>query len=165
RIRASIARAADFYGSGGQNSFFDQMVLKRLAEGKGAQWLGNIDSKHSFTYVPDAARAVALLGERPEGDNQIWHLPTAPAITGREFVRLAAEACGVRPKSSTVNGLMLRLVGLFNKEIGETAEMYYQYKHDYEFDSGKFERAFGVAPTPYETGMREAAGHVQKAGT
>ena len=33
--------------------------------------------------------------------------------------------------------------------------MYYQYDHDYRFDSTKFERAFGVQPTPYRQALEE----------
>jgi nucleoside-diphosphate-sugar epimerase len=155
-IRASLVRAADFYGTGGSNSFFDMMVLKRLIDGQKPQWLGNPDTLHSFTFIPDTAQALAALGANPESDNQIWHLPTAPAITGRRFIELAAAQFGADPRFSTVNKLMLQLIGVFNKLIGETAEMYYQYRYDYAFDSSKFEQAFRMLPTPYETGMKSA---------
>src|SRR4028119_1318564 len=89
-IRASIARAADFYGASSLNSFLDSMVLAKYAAGKKAMWLGNADAKHSFTYVPDAAKALVVLSEHPESDNQVWHLPTAKALTGRTFIEMAA---------------------------------------------------------------------------
>lgn len=155
-IRATIARAADFYGSGGLNSFFDLMVLARMRAGKKPQWIGDVDTLHAFTYVPDAARGMALLGADPRGDNQIWHLPTAPAITGRRFLQLAADVLNTAPGAMKINLLMLRALGLFNKLIGETAEMYYQYRYDYNFDSSRFSQAFGIQPTPYETGIAEA---------
>lgn len=161
-IRASLARAADFYGTGGNNSFFDMMVLKRLINGQKPQWLGDPDTLHSFTFIPDTATALAALGANPERDNQIWHLPTAPAISGRRFIELAAAQFGADPKFSTVNKLMLQLIGLFNKLIGETAEMYYQYRYDYAFDSRKFEQTFGIRPTPYERGMKTAIDLLRK---
>jgi nucleoside-diphosphate-sugar epimerase len=165
-IHATIARAADFYGTGGSNSFFDLMVLKRLAEGRSAQWMGDIDTKHSFTYIPDAGKALALLGQHPEMGNRVWHLPTAPAITGRQFVQHAADALGVKARSMKVSKLMLQTIGLFNKLIGETAEMYYQYAHDYVFDSSAFEPTFGMTATPYAEGIAaEAASYGKKENT
>jgi nucleoside-diphosphate-sugar epimerase len=161
-IRATIARAADFYGTAGNNSFFDPMVLARLKNGKSAQWLGNIDALHSFTFIPDTGKALAALAAAPDSDNQIWHLPTAPAITGREFVKLAAEACNASPKASKINLFMLKLIGMFNKNIAESAEMYYQYQYDYVFDSKKFEARFGMKATPYEEGMKDAVGMIKK---
>lgn len=164
KVNATLARAADFYGTGGVNSFFDLMVTARLAAGKAAQWIGNIDTKHSFTYIPDAGRAMALLGGHPESGNRIWHLPTAPAITGHQFVQLAADALGVQARSTKVNKLMLQAIGLFSKTIGETAEMYYQYRYDYVFDSSAFEKKFGMRATPYVEGIAADAARYNKKG-
>ncbi|MBE7173450.1 MAG: NAD-dependent dehydratase, partial [Williamsia sp.] len=109
------------------------------------------------TYVPDAARAMALLGEHPEADNQLWHVPTAPALTGRQFIETAARVFNTKPAYGTINKFMLTLAGIFNKLIGESVEMYYQYQYDYVFDSTKFEQAFNVKPTPCDEGIREFA--------
>jgi nucleoside-diphosphate-sugar epimerase len=161
-IRASIARAADFYGAESLNSFYDSMVLAKYAKGEKAMWLGNINSRHSFTYVPDAGKAMYLLGQTPSSDNQVWHMPTAKALTGIEFIRLAAEIFHCEPRYTTVNKFMLQTIGIFNKLIGETAELYYQYQYDYIFDSFKFENAFGVKPTPYTEGLKEFSGIINQ---
>jgi hypothetical protein len=52
---------------------------------------------------------------------------------------------------------MLRLAGIFNGDIRESVEMLYQSALPYQFDSSKFERRFGVQPTPYATGIAETA--------
>ena len=152
-IKASICRAADFYGSETLNSFFDSMVLANFAKGKKAMWLGNPEARHSLTYVPDAGRALYLLGNDPASSGQVWHAPTAPALIGKAYIELAAKIFGVPPKFTTVNKFMLQLIGLFNKPIGEAAELYYQNASDYIFDSSKFEKHFGVSPTTYEAGV------------
>jgi len=154
-MRATIARAADFYGAESLNSFYDSMVLAKYAKKQKAMWLGNAGSRHSFTYVPDAGKALALLGLHPETDNQIWHLPTAPAMTGKEFIELAAQIFDTSATYMSVNKFMLNTIGLFNKMISETAELYYQYQFDYIFDSKKFEDYFKVKPTSYAEGVRE----------
>ena len=154
-LNATIARAADFYGAGSLNSFFDAMVLAKYAKKEKAMWLGEPGSKHAFTYVPDAGRAVYLLGQHPEADNQVWHVPTAPALTGHAFMQLAAKAFNTQPKYMKVNKLMLQALGLFTKAIGETAELYYQYQYDYIFSSEKFQHAFGVMPTTYDEGLQQ----------
>lgn len=154
-LQATIARAPDFYGAESLNSFFDSMVLAKFAKAQRAQWLGKADKLHNFIYVPDAGKAVYLLGQHPETDNQIWHLPTAAPLTGLQFLELAAGVFNVKARWGTVNQLMLRLAGLFNKVIGGTVEMYYQYDHDYIFNSGKFEKAFGMQPTSYKQGITD----------
>jgi nucleoside-diphosphate-sugar epimerase len=153
-IRAIIARAPDFYGTNSQNSFFDMMVLDKYSKKQTAQWIGNPKVKHNFIYVPDAGKAMYLLGQSPESDNQIWHLPTAPVKTGKEFIEMAASIYGVKPKFMAINKFMLWLVGLFQKVVAGTVEMYYQYNHDYNFNSDKFEKAFNFKPTSYEDGIK-----------
>lgn len=152
-IRATIARAADFYGAASLNSFIDSMVLMKYAKKQKAMWLGNAHKLHSFTYVPDTGKALYTLAKDRHSDNQVWHLPTAPAISGREFISLAAKVFDVKASSMGVNKFMLRTMGLFNKLIRETVEMYYQYDHDYIFSSQKFEKHYGIQPTSYEKGL------------
>ncbi|WP_256013559.1 NAD-dependent epimerase/dehydratase family protein [Desertivirga xinjiangensis] len=153
-IRASIARAADFYGAtDSMNSFFDMMVLEKYSKKQKALWLGKPETLHAFTYVPDAARGVFLLGQNPDTDNQIWHLPTAKALTGHEFIRLAAGIFKTEPKFMKVNKLMLKTLGLFNQAIKGTVEMYYQYEYDYNFISDKFEKRFPYTPVTYRAGI------------
>ncbi|MDN3547570.1 NAD-dependent epimerase/dehydratase family protein [Mucilaginibacter aquaedulcis] len=153
-IRASIARAPDFYGTDSTNSFIDMMVLSKYAKKESAQWMGDPNKKHNYIYIPDAGKAVFLLGQNPDSDNQIWHLPTAPVITGKQFLDIAAHIYGVKPKYMHLTKWMLWLIGLFNKLVMGTVEMYYQTDHDYIFDSSKFEKAFNFKPTSYEDGIK-----------
>ncbi|RYE21547.1 MAG: NAD-dependent epimerase/dehydratase family protein [Sphingobacteriaceae bacterium] len=163
-IRASILRAADFYGAAASaNSVFDSMVLAKYAKKGSALWLGNPAKLHSFTYVPDAGKALFLLGQNPQSDNQIWHAPTASALTGKQFIELAANVYQTKPKFSAINKLMLRLIGIFSSTTAAAVEMFYQYDHDYVFDSTKFEKFFKVEPTAYETGFQELKNTLFKA--
>ncbi len=161
-INASIARAADFYGTENKNSFFDMMVLDNYAKNKSAQWLGNPKKLHSLSYIPDMGKAMYLLGQHPESDNQIWHMPTAPALTGKQLIEITARIYKVKPSYFAINKFFLWAYGLFNKVVMGTVEMYYQYNHDYIFDSSKFEKAFNFKPTSYEDGIREMAETVYK---
>ncbi|HEY4322791.1 MAG TPA: NAD-dependent epimerase/dehydratase family protein [Mucilaginibacter sp.] len=153
-IRASIARAADFYGTENKNSFVDMMVLENDANKKTAQWIGDPGKLHSFSYIADMGKAMYLLGQNPDSDNQIWHMPTAQAIPGKQFIEVAARIYAVKPKYFAVKKFMLWAYGLFNKTVMGTVEMYYQYNHDYIFDSSKFEKAFNFKPTSYEEGIK-----------
>jgi nucleoside-diphosphate-sugar epimerase len=158
RIKASIARSADFYGTDAKTSVLNLLVFQPLAQGKKAQWLVNADVPHSFTYIPDAARALPLLAGADDSWGQVWHLPTAaPPLTGRELVAAAARELDVAPRLRVLAPWMLRLAGIFNGDIRESVEMLYQSALPYRFDSSKFERRFGVQPTPYARGIAETA--------
>ena len=155
-LKALIARSADFYGPGcKENSVLAQTVFKPLNDGKKANWLGNADKVHSFTYVPDAAKATALLGNSEAAYGKVWHLPTASnPPTGKEWVEMIARELEVKPKYREVPEWMTRIISWFMPIMKETVEMIYQYDRDYIFDSSKFEVAFGLGPTPYAEGIK-----------
>ena len=158
RLEALIARSADFYGPFSERSSFPYLlVLRRLAEGKAAQVFARVDTLHSYTYTLDIAKALLLLADADDVWNQVWHLPTAsPALTGRQFVELAARELGVPPRFSVVPRRALAAAGLFSTQMRELAEMMYQNESDYLFDSSKFEKRFRFTPTRYEEGIRES---------
>jgi nucleoside-diphosphate-sugar epimerase len=158
RLKACIARAADFYGPDASNSVLHQLVFTPLSKGKAAQWLVNANVPHSFTYTPDCGRALPLLAAADDVWGQIWHMPTAaPPPTGTEFVALAARALRAEPQLKVLRPWMLRMAGLFNRTIREIVEMLYQYEIPYVFDSSNFERHFACSPTPYARGIEETA--------
>lgn len=158
-----ITRAADFYGPHTNKSAVNLMIIERLAQGKAAQVLVSDSIPHSYSYVPDMGRAMALLGQRPEADNQIWHLPTMhQGVTGKELVERTASLLGTKPKYSVVSKFMLRIVGLFNADVAGSLEMLYQFEHPYQLESRKFEAAFGMAPTPLDEGLHATIGHLRQ---
>jgi nucleoside-diphosphate-sugar epimerase len=153
-LQALIARAADFYGPDTPLSFVVVTVFQNYAKGKKAQWMGDANKKHSFTYTPDAGEATAILGNTPSAWNQVWHLPTdRNVLTGKEFMDLTAKAFEMKPGFMVLKRWMVQMAGLFNPIIKESVEMLYQNETDYQFDSSKFEKAFGYKPTAYEAGI------------
>jgi nucleoside-diphosphate-sugar epimerase len=159
QLTGCIARAADFYGPDCDKSGLNSTVFERFHAKKSAQWLGKADKKHSFTYVPDMAKALAILGTDPRAaQSLVWHLPTAaPALTGLEIMEQTAKAFGVKPKFSAMGDFMLSILGIFIPILRELKEMSYQTNFDYIFSSEKFERVFGLKPTSYADGIRETA--------
>ncbi len=150
-----IARSADFYGPYAPTSSIPNiLVIDRLMKGKKPQWFVNADVKHSFTYSEDCGKALYLLARDEKAYNQVWHLPTAsPAITGKQFIELAAMKLGVPSKIMVMPKWMIKLGGLYESTIKELYEMLYQSEFDYEFDSTKFENHFSFIPIPYEAGI------------
>lgn len=163
-LTALIARSADFYGPNiGNTSMLTEMVVKPLSRGKKANWMCNVNFRHSFTYTPDAAKATALLGNTPDAYNQVWHLPTAkPALTGKEWIEAFAKEMNKKPRYMTASKFIVRLMGLFIPIMKELVEMLYQYDRKYVFNSEKFEKRFGMQPTPYAEGIREVVKAMKK---
>ncbi|GAB3605905.1 SDR family oxidoreductase [Conyzicola nivalis] len=143
----TTVRSADFYGPGASTSVFNSFALDRIAKGKTATWLFDADQPHSLTHTPDIGDALALVGTVPEARGGTWHVPTAPALTGREYIELAGGRIGV------MGGATMRVGSLFNSAARETLELAHQYTAPYIFDSTAFETAFGVTATPVARGI------------
>lgn len=156
-LQVLIARSADFYGPGVKDfGLLWQTVIKPLSERGTANLFVTDECKHSYTYVPDAAKATALLGNTPDAFGDVWHLPTADhPPTGKEWVNLIAKELGVEPKYRVISKFKARFIGLFVPEVRETIEMFYQYEKDYVFDSSKFKERFKFVPRSYQEGIKE----------
>lgn len=158
RLRAMIARAADFYGPGAQYGLPNALVFEPMSKKQTAMCLMDDALPHSYAYTPDAAPALMTLAENEQAWNQTWHLPTAPnPLTGKEFIARAAEAMGRPAKYRVLNRPMVRVFGWFRPVVGEIYEMLYQNDSPYIFDSSKYATAFGFAGTPYAEGIRATA--------
>lgn len=156
RLKALIARSADFYGPGiDKTSMLNETVFKPFHTGKKANWMSSVNFKHSFTYTPDAAKATAILGNTDGAYGQVWHLPTAAnPYTGKEWIEAIAKEMGVAPKYQVASKFLVKIIGLFVPVMKEMPEMMYQYDRDYVFDSTKFEEHFDFTPTPYLDGIK-----------
>jgi nucleoside-diphosphate-sugar epimerase len=124
-IRALIARIADFYGD---YRPFDQVkaIAGKLANGQKAQLLLSDRKVHSLTYLPDAGRAVAALGQQPGAVSDTWHMPTDPnARTGAQLVELIGMLLGKEAPYTVPPKLLLRMVGWFDRSVRSLLEMSY----------------------------------------
>jgi nucleoside-diphosphate-sugar epimerase len=158
-LHGMIVRSADFYGPGAVQSFPHATVFTRIRAGKTPQWIGDAHAMHTFTYTPDAGKAVAVLGRSEPAYGQTWHLPTSQEpMTGERFVRLACELAARPYKLQVVPPWMLWLMGVFLPVLRENSEMMYQFEYDYRFDSSKIEAHYGSVPTPYRDGIATTLG-------
>jgi len=156
KLTALIARSGDFYGPDNRNSLPGILVAERMLKGKKAIILGNPDKVHTYTYTPDAAKALAVLGNAKSAFNQEWHLPTTKEmITNRNWVERFAAELGLKPKSRLIPKWMLGLSGTVVPMMRELHEMVYQHEEDYVVDSSKFENNFGFHPTAPDEGIKQ----------
>jgi nucleoside-diphosphate-sugar epimerase len=163
-ITALIARSADFYGPGSDKTGMANItVFANFAKHKKAQCLVNDSVPHSFTYVPDAAKALYLLAKDETAFNQTWHLPTkSNPLTGKQFIELAAKEFNQPAKYTVFAKWMIKMLGLFVPVMKEMYEMLYQNEFAYVFDSTKFEKHFNFTPTSYEDGIKQTAKYYLK---
>jgi len=154
-LEVTIGRSADFYGPGATTSAFNSFAIDRVAKGKPPFWLFDSRQPHSMTYTPDIGEALAVLGTDERARGRVWHLPTAPALTGEEYLELAT---GGALRHTTMSMAAMRMGAVFVPAARASLEMAYQYTAPYVFDSSAFETTFGLTPTPYRDGIGAALG-------
>ena len=153
KVQAVICRASDFFGP--YDTAFTGYAIAPAVKGKTVNLLGRMDQLHSFTYIKDFGRLLAELGTNDSALGQVWFAPTNPAITQAEFVELIENELGKPVKSMLGGPMMMRLLGLFNKEIGETVEMMYEWTNPFVIDSNKAEKAYDLKPTLFNQSKHE----------
>ena len=141
-LRVTIGRASDYFGPHGDHSVAGMLVTGALA-GKTVRWPANADLPHTFSYLPDVARGLVVLGERDEANGAAWVLPAAPPVTARAFVDLIGQACGRTVKLSITSKLAMRAAGLVIPEARELPDIWYQFAAPFVVDGSAFDKAFG----------------------
>jgi len=153
RVEVTVGRASDYFGPRGGTqavNLGDQAMRAALA-GRPAQVLGDPDQPHTYSYIPDIAAGLAILGEHPDAPGKVWHLPNDPRTrTTRQLLDLAYQAAGhPRARLQRVPVLALRAFGLFRPAARETIEMLYEFDRPFVVDSFRI-TALGARHTPTE---------------
>src|SRR5208337_573169 len=156
RVRVAIGRASDFFGPGvTQGSTLGERVFGNALAGRRADFIGNPDLPHTYSYVPDIAAALATLGTDPRAAGQVWHLPGPQTVTTRALLDLVAAEVGHPVAIRNVPPLVLRAMGLVSPLMRGLAEMAYEFEEPFILDTTKFESAFGTAATPLATAITD----------
>jgi nucleoside-diphosphate-sugar epimerase len=161
KLQVALSRPSHYFGP--RYDITANFIFLPALKGKTIQLLGKADVPHSFSYVPDAGKAMAILGTSEKSWGQVWIPPVMPVITQHEFaskVWSAAEQPG-KAKVTLLKKWMLGLVGLFNSGSRETVEMFYEFEKSYVVDSSKFEKTFGVKATPLDEAIARTLEHYQ----
>jgi nucleoside-diphosphate-sugar epimerase len=155
RVRVAIGRASDFFGAGATESTLGERVFGNAVAGKRADFIGNPDLPHTYSYVPDIAAGLATLGTDERAAGQAWHLPGPETVTTRALLDLVAAEVGHPVAVRNVPALALRAMGLVSPLIRGLAEMAYEFEQPFILDTTKFESAFGTAATPLATAITD----------
>ena len=158
RVQVAIGRASDYFGPAGAGSVAGRMVTDAIAR-KPVRWPADADQPHTFSYLPDVARALAVLGASDGADGKAWVLPAAPPVTARELVALIEEETGGPVKLSVTSKLSMRAAGLFIPEAREIPDIWYQFDAPFVVDASAFHAAFGpLEATPLAHAVRDTVG-------
>jgi nucleoside-diphosphate-sugar epimerase len=156
RIRATVGQASDIYGPNVRHGIGSDQVFGPVMAGRPANFLGDLDVLHTYTYADDCGRGLVTLGEREEALGEVWHIPSADPITSRELLDMIFDEMGVEPKVRVANGALLSGLALFNSDMRRLKrEKVYQFTTPWIVDHSKYEQAFGSDVTPHPQAVRQ----------
>jgi len=165
RIRMAIGRASDFFGAGVTESTLGERVFANAVADKRADFIGNPELLHTYSYVPDMAAGLAVLGTDERAVGQIWHLPGPETSTTRAVLERIGDQVGHPVRVRSVPRFVLRTLGLVNPMMRGLAEMSYQFEQPFILDTTKFESTFGAVATPMDVAIKETVAWYRDQGS
>jgi nucleoside-diphosphate-sugar epimerase len=154
RVRIAIGRASDFFGAGiTTGTTLGERVFANALADKRADFIGNPDLLHTYSYVPDIATGLATLGTDERAIGEVWHLPGPETVTTRQLLDLLAGDVGHPVGVRNLPKLAVRALGVFNPLLRELVEMSYEFDESFVLDTTKYESTFGSAGTPLATAI------------
>jgi nucleoside-diphosphate-sugar epimerase len=132
-------------------------VFANAIAGKRADFIGNPDLPHTYSYVPDIAAGLATLGTDERAIGGIWHLPGPETVTTRQLLDILAGDVGHPVGVRNLPKLAVRALGMFNPLLRELIEMSYEFDEPFVLDTTKYQATFQPAPTPLATAITTTA--------
>ena len=151
RLRSTEVRGSDYLGPGAEaHAHAGPRLLDPLLRGRTIRPIGGADAPHSWTYLPDFARALVAAATTEAAWGRAWHVPSPEPLTLRDVARRFAAAAGApEPRISPLPMAVVRALGLVQPQMRELAAMGYQFTEPFVMDSTASQAALGLAPTPW----------------
>src|SRR6202011_3228163 len=130
-------------------------VFGKALAGKRADFIGDPNLLHTYSYVPDIAAGLAVLGTDERAVGQVWHLAGPETVTTRALLDLVASEVNHPVGVRNVPKLALRALGRVSPLMRELAEMSYEFEEPFVLDFTKFETTFGTSGTPLATAITD----------
>jgi nucleoside-diphosphate-sugar epimerase len=150
RVKATLARASDFFGPGVRDAALGERVVPNVLAGKSVSVLGSLDVPHSSSFMPDVVRTLVAIGDDERAWGKPWQVPNASAVTQRQTIDALAHAAGTSVKAKAVPLVALRALGLVVPMMRELKETWYQFAEPFVTDSTLTEQTFGLSATPLD---------------
>jgi nucleoside-diphosphate-sugar epimerase len=154
RVETVIGRATELYGPAVESLLGRNLFGPAVGRGPGL-WIGKFDEPLAPTFIDDFAYGLADLAEREGTLGQAWHIPTPPAVTAREFIRLISTEIQRPLPVRRIGPNLIRVLGAVSPVAREGAEMLYQFQQPHVVDASRYLAVVGPGSvTDYRAGIR-----------
>ncbi|KAA0547358.1 SDR family NAD(P)-dependent oxidoreductase [Bacillus sp. BGMRC 2118] len=161
-VPSIIAHFPDFYGPNAENTIL-HLTLNNVVNNKRALFVGDKRIAREYIYTPDGAKALVSLSLCNEAYGQCWNIPGHDVITGEQLIEIIRNQTQYKKSVSTVTKNMIKLLGVFDKNMREVVEMYYLNEDPVILSGNKYKVNIGEIPsTSYEIGIKETLSFMSK---
>lgn len=151
KFQTIILRGGDFFGPGNRGEWFEAAMMMDVAKGR-LYHMGDLKLRHSWAYLPDLARAFAVLAEKRDALEKFenfhfaGHWVSHGQMMGAIQTALAGEVA-----VSPLQWWMIRAVGLFNPVMRDIYRMRYLWLNEMELVDPRLDGILGPDfGTPFE---------------
>lgn len=163
QVQVAVVRAATFFGPSVEQSSVGKSTFQSALSGKPTYIIGDPNTAHAFTYVPDFAATLIKVGQDASGFGRYWHAPSHNGASLLQFLESVAAHGQHKIKLRAAGPMMMRFLGMFNPAMRELIEMLYLHNTPWTFSSELTERTFKIAGTPLATAIERTAESVRRA--
>jgi nucleoside-diphosphate-sugar epimerase len=148
-VRVLVVRSGDFFGPRGQNSWFNQILVKPGRPLRSVVYPGRHDAGHAWAYLPDLARTILLLLERDAelGAFEVFHFRGHAFERGVELAEATRTVAGIpQARIRRFPWFAIYLLAPFVETFREMLEMRYLWSSTLLLDNRKLVRFLGAEP-------------------
>lgn len=156
RIQVIIIRAGDFFGPGNRSEWFESAMMMDIAKGR-IYNMADLDTRHSWAYLPDLARAFALVAEKRSALAPFENFHFAGYWVSHGQIMAAIQSgLGRKLQVKPLAWWMLGAMGLVDPVMRDIYRMRYLWTNEMELVDPRLDAMLGEGfTTPFETAVAE----------
>jgi len=136
-VRTIVLRMGDFIEGPRTGNWFEDHIAAKAREGQ-LKYPGPMTVLHAWAFLPDAARALALLAEQRASFDRFEEFGFAGStLTGQAMADAVATAVGRPVRVRPFPWAALRVMGLSSPLMREVREMRYLWQVPHQIDGAK----------------------------
>ncbi|MGW3798979.1 NAD-dependent epimerase/dehydratase family protein [Dermacoccus nishinomiyaensis] len=165
--RTASVVASDLFGpTANEGSVATLMIFRPLSRGRRAWVPANLDAAHSWTYLPDLAKAMIYAAtHQPElsasmngSSDLVVHAPTAEPRSCRQLATDAAAHLRHPARIGSVPVWPLAVAARFDATAREVHAQRYLWRERAVLHPGALSEA-GLTPTPWSVSLKDSLSH------
>lgn len=160
-IRTIILRGGDFLDTRASGNWFDMVMIKGLGKGK-FTYPGDLDTVHSWAFLPDMARAAVMLAEQRDRLPRFADIPfPGYTLSGLEIAQTLSEILERPVRAKTMSWLPIQVLTPFVPMFRGLPEMRYLWNTSHRLDTSEFGHWLpGFEPTPVAAALSQSIAHL-----